>query len=451
MVDGSVMPGLIIGATLLAEAGAEADQGVYVRYNGRIGKTASYEDLLSTYPNAAKLDCRGKAVLSPGFVNAHEHTAYSHAFPDPNRNAGYEHRDEWRLGLNSKVQLPSPQSHYYGDDRRGVAKIAWTEIRHLIGGATTIAGSGGVPGLARNVGLQETEADLVVYDFEADMATFPFSYSAYVDLEHECAGGERYVFPQMSDMSLTNIAYVPHVGEGRQTSCAAQKEVKRYLSRIEAAPDRRYAMVHGVATNRQDYERMLQHNVTLIWSPRSNLALYGETIDISAALDVGVKLALGTDWSPSGSFNMREELACAVRVTQQKLEENLSHRELWQMATDNAAYALGLEDEVGSLRTGLMADLLLIRAQSSDPYGDVLTAVESDVLGVWVGGTALLLAPDIDDQMQDVNCDNLDNMTLGLCADLSSLDLTVDALRRFARDAVPLNDTGRQSPCVPEP
>ena len=83
--------------------------------------------------------------------------------------------------------------------------------------------------------------------------------------------------------------------------------VARYLQRVQQR-DRRYSLIHGVATDREDYAVMPESDVTLVWSPRSNLALYGQTVDIAGALEEGVRVALSTDWSPSGSFTMREEV-----------------------------------------------------------------------------------------------------------------------------------------------
>lgn len=70
-------------------------------------------------------------------------------------------------------------------------------------------------------------------------------------------------------------------------------------------------------------------------------------------------MALGTDWSLSGSFNMLEELSCAERVGLSRGIELTAHQ-LWLMATYNAAYAVGLENAVGGIRQGLSADLILI-------------------------------------------------------------------------------------------
>ena len=42
----------------------------------------------------------------------------------------------------------------------------------------------------------------------------------------------------------------------------------------------------------------------MIWSPLSNLLLYGATVNIKAAVGRGRPLGLGPDWSPSGSKNL---------------------------------------------------------------------------------------------------------------------------------------------------
>ena len=239
------MPGLIVGAGALLPAGRQAGAGVHVRWNGGIGRVTDFDTLRETVPDAAVLDCRGRAVLSPGFVNAHEHPATSYAFPDPNLHPGYAHRDEWRLGVGGKAPLPIPERYRFASDSpRMSAVLTAMELRHLLGGATTIAGSGGAPGVIRNVGRHERPGDLALYDAEADVRTFPFSFQVVEDLADECRGGPAHTFAPGEDDDLTFMAYVPHVGEGRLASCAARAEVARYLERVKRR-DRRYALVTG--------------------------------------------------------------------------------------------------------------------------------------------------------------------------------------------------------------
>ena len=54
---------------------------------------------------------------------------------------------------------------------------------------------------------------------------------------------------------------------------------------------------------------------SLIWSPRSNVRLYGDTARVTVAARLGVRIALGTDWMPSGSMNLLRELRCADSST----------------------------------------------------------------------------------------------------------------------------------------
>ena len=79
---------MIVAADVLLPDGHRPDYGVHIRFNGRIGTVADFETVREAYPAAAALDCRGRAILSPGFVNAHEHPAYSYAFPDAGLNSG---------------------------------------------------------------------------------------------------------------------------------------------------------------------------------------------------------------------------------------------------------------------------------------------------------------------------------------------------------------------------
>ena len=444
-VTGGRGPGLIVGADMLLPDGHRPDYGVHIRFNGGIGAVADFEAVRDAYPEAAVLDCRGRAVASPGFVNAHEHAAFSYAFPDPNLNPGYAHRDEWRLGLAGKVQLPSPQPHYYDPgDPESTAILVAVELRHLLGGATAIAGTGGVPGVIRNINRHVREGDPALYDTEADVSTFPFSVRVVEDLADECAGGPAHRFPP-ADEELPFMAYVPHVGEGRRSSCAARAEVARYLERVQRR-DRRYSLVHGVAADREDYAAMREFDVTLVWSPRSNLALYGQTVDIAGALEEGVRVALSTDWSPSGSFNMREEVSCARQVAEQA-DAALPGEALWRMATVNGAYALGLEDRFGAIEPGLRADLMLVGYAGGDAYEAVLTATDEDILATWIDGRTILLSGLPDEALSGRNCVALEGVAPMVCGVFDAFGLSEERFGDYLEGIVPLNNPGGQASC----
>ena len=105
---------------------------------------------------------------------------------------------------------------------------------------------------------------------------------------------------------------------------------------------------------------MARGGVPLVWSPRSSLELYGATADIRAALDAGVEIAVPPDWAVTGSGNMLEELKTASRWNRERLGGQLTDRQLFDMVTSVPARVAGVDDEVGAIRPGLRADLLVI-------------------------------------------------------------------------------------------
>ena len=71
---------------------------------------------------------------------------------------------------------------------------------------------------------------------------------------------------------------------------------------------------------------MATHGTGLIWSPRSNITLYGDTARVTIASRLGVNIALGTDWMPSGSMNLLRELKCADSFNTTYLDQLLHRR-----------------------------------------------------------------------------------------------------------------------------
>src|SRR5262249_50831689 len=100
-------------------------------------------------------------------------------------------------------------------------------------------------------------------------------------------------------------AVVAHVGEGLDAS--ARREVAMFAAHRYLRPVAN--VIHGGALRPDHFTQMAAGGVGLIWSPRSNLELYGQTTDITAARNAGVLVAIAPDWSPSGSTGMLAELA----------------------------------------------------------------------------------------------------------------------------------------------
>jgi hypothetical protein len=133
----------------------------------------------------------------------------------------------------------------------------------------------------------------------------------------------------------------------------------------------------------------------VVWSPRTNIALYGNTAPVSLLKALGVPISLGTDWLPSGSSNMLRELACVDFLNQAYFNNLFSDKEIWELATSNAAQAVGAykpaEDKyiVGAIEVGATADLSVFDGRKQKEYRAAIAASNEDVLLVMRGGKIL--------------------------------------------------------------
>ncbi len=109
-------------------------------------------------------------------------------------------------------------------------------------------------------------------------------------------------------------------------------------------------------------------------------------------LDAGVLVCVGTDslasLPPGSRLSMLDEMAL-LRDEAPELPAEV----FWRMVTLNAATALGLDTETGSLAPGKAADLVawpVTDATASDPLADVI-ASRPDPTAVWVDGSEVSL------------------------------------------------------------
>jgi hypothetical protein len=348
-------------------------------------------------PSATVLQCP-YAVLSPGFINSHEHLDFNHIAPTPDDGVRYGHRHDWRKGLRG---LPGKENFTLD---RNPDLLAWSELRHLLTGTTSIMGTAFAPGLVRNLDVQEGLEGLTIP--RATYAIFPLDDAPGTLRRGDCDYGPR---PANRAQVSALHAYVPHFAEGRddearnEFNCLADaafdtrpREDGSGVSADILLPN--VALIHGVGLTPAMLKTVAERGAGLIWSPRSNLYLYGVTADIAAAKAAGVTLALGTDWLPSGSISMPREAQCALDYSRDHLGGLIGPKDLWRMMTVDAARVVSAEAALGAIRPGLAADLILVQPRYRDPFEAVVRAEPEDLLMVMRGGKILagtpLLVPD---------------------------------------------------------
>ena len=324
---------------------------------------------------AAVLDC-AQGVVSPGLVNPHDHITFSLSQPQGHGDERYDHRHEWRLGLDGATEINTyPGSN---NSREGVL---YGELRMLFGAATSISGSGSASGLLRNLDRGEDTEGLVGVD--VDYATFPLGDNDGTMLTQGC----DYPFVE-SESALNNPVYMPHVSEGI-TDAANNEFVCLSGQPGNDLVASNTAIIHGIGVRPSNIREMADVGAKLVWSPRSNIDLYGITADVLAYHHQGVGIALGTDWSASGSMNVMRELACADYLNQNYLGEAFSDFELWMMSTYWAAASQGAGSQIGLLAPGYVADVAIFDGSEHPAYRAIIEGEPSDVQLVMRAGTPL--------------------------------------------------------------
>jgi cytosine/adenosine deaminase-related metal-dependent hydrolase len=324
---------------------------------------------------AATIVTCADSVISPGFINPHDHLGWTQNSPGRWGEERYEHRHDWRRGLRGHREI----------NARGGAsdsQVAWGELRQLMAGTTSIAGAGGVPGFLRNLDRNGLDEGLGA---SVDLETFPLGDSGGELLSAGCA------YPRLPDAYVTEIpSWVPHVSEGIDAEARNEFLCLSDPNRGIDVATANAAFVHGIALTADDGQELAVSNTALIWSPRSNISLYGHTAPVPMLVTQGVLVSIGTDWTPSGSAHMGRELACAYRLDQDHYGGVLGTKAIWQMATRNAAGALHVDDRVGTIRRGLVADIVVLsRAGADDPYLATIDASAEDVRLVLRGGVPM--------------------------------------------------------------
>jgi 5-methylthioadenosine/S-adenosylhomocysteine deaminase len=126
----------------------------------------------------------------------------------------------------------------------------------------------------------------------------------------------------------------------------------------------RTLLAHVVHADQEDLQMLYQHGVGIAHCPQSNMKLASGTAPIPAMLAKGMRVGLGTDGAASNNdLNLWEEIDTAAKLHKLISADPtvVSAREALTMATIGGARALHLEEKIGSLETGKLADLIVVR------------------------------------------------------------------------------------------
>ncbi|MBW2463877.1 MAG: thrombospondin type 3 repeat-containing protein, partial [Deltaproteobacteria bacterium] len=351
----------------------------------------------------ADCDCRGagaaagateivcpEAVISPGLINAHDHVGWLGGEPARPTDERFEHRNDWRNGDNGHNDISRP---------RGSGDEEWGELRQVMAGGTSVnGGPGSIDGFLRNL---DTASDMEgLGQPESLYRTFPLGQGTS---ESGCG---RYEYRDDAAGIASEDAYTPHIAEG--IADTARNEFLCVRDGINDLVQPNSAFIHGIGLLPQDIGEMAADGTMLIWSPRTNVSLYGETARVTEYDNLGVPIALGTDWIISGSMNMLRELQCADLLNESYMNGHFHDEQLWLMATRNGAEAVAMDDSIGVIAASRVADIAIFATRGTrDDHRAVIEAEPEDVVLVLRGGAVLYGDADVVSAIES-GCDAFD-------------------------------------------
>lgn len=310
-------------------------------------------------------------VILPGLVDLHGHPEYNVFAPwEPPKH--YASRGRWRDSPEYATLVKEPWRQF--KDAGLVPQLTrFAEVRALVGGVTAVQGAGVAPtvleeSLVRNVDRRVFGVHLgrsVVDHGRLDPAE---------DVPRLLRG--------VADGSIKAI-YV-HLAEGVDDT--SRKELRELADLGLLGPAT--VLIHATALTREQLGEVRDAGARIVWSPQSNLRLYGATTDIASVLELGIPLGLGADWVPSGSLSTLAELRVARHALAAQGVPDDPRRLVGTVLWDGAAIA-GLGDRIGDLRAGMAADVAVLERGHDDPWESVLRSDPSGVQLVLIGGNVV--------------------------------------------------------------
>lgn len=157
---------------------------------------------------------------------------------------------------------------------------------------------------------------------------------------------------------------------------------------------------HCVYLDDADIDAIASSGATVIHDPTSNMILASGTAPVLKMREAGIRVGLACDGPACNNtqdmFEVMKDAALLQKVSTCDAT-SLTARDVFAMATIDGAHACGMQDKIGSLEKGKLADITIIDTMAShlrpihDPFATlVYSARASDVDTVIVGGEVVV-------------------------------------------------------------
>ncbi|MBA7675192.1 Atrazine chlorohydrolase [subsurface metagenome] len=179
-----------------------------------------------------------------------------------------------------------------------------------------------------------------------------------------------------------NFPFITHLEEGYDEETQRGIDILEQLNCL----DNHDVLVHCLGFSDKDIRKAKKARATIAWCPASNIFMFNLTCKIRKIIRAGINVCIGTDSTHTGSVNLLEEMRFARSTYQELYGEDLNAKGIIQMVTLNPANAFRMQDRIGSIEEGKLADLLVLKPRQADPYEALVNGRMEDIdLLFWEG------------------------------------------------------------------
>ena len=381
-------------------------------HKGRIHDIQPKQDILNNYSSDVEVVLENQ-LLMPGLINSHTHSPMS-------LMRGLADDLPLMDWLNNHI-WPTEQKHVSAEFVYDGSLLACAEM--LRSGTTCFNDMYFFPEetarAVEHAGMRAT-LGLILIDFPSAWAK---------DADEYLSKGLK-LHDQLSSNSLISTAFAPHApytvsdeplkqiamyaeeldipihihlhetaGEVEQAVSSSGKRPIERLDELGLLSPRLLA-VHMTQLNKDEINLIAETGTHIMHCPESNLKLASGFCPTHDLHQAGINITIGTDGAASNNdLDMLAEMRTAALIAKAvaKNASALPAEDVLRMTTINAAKALGLDSEIGSIEVGKSADITTVDLsdiENQPVYNPVSQLVYSagreNVSNVWVAGNHLL-------------------------------------------------------------
>ena len=298
----------------------------------------------------------GDLFLYPGLINVHDHLRGDY-LPriGPKPGNYYQNWAPWDNDLKSsevykeRANITIEQSYFLG------------AYKNLFSGVITVN-------------------DHFPHEFNEEfIPVLPIRVIQNYTLAHECSSYDLKwgdgIEVEHARAVKNNYPFITHLEEGFDAESQSGIDILEELHCLDGYD----VLIHCIGFSDEDIKKTKKAGAAVGWCPASNIFMFNLTCKIRKILEAGIPVSLGTDSTHTGSVNLLEEMRFARETYRRMYGEDIPAHTLVQMVTANPAAAFRMQDKIGSIEEGKLADLLLIKPCHNDPYEALVNAEMKDI------------------------------------------------------------------------